>query len=255
MHSGITITVNPEYPHLRALADRLASDGVPADAEMIYKGRNRVYALTLYTGERVNIKAFKIPKALNPYIYTLIRKSKAERSYENARKLISMGFGSPEPLAYIEVHDGVRLKESYYVCRQLEAQNMRHWEEKADCEPLLRALADEIVRLQKSGVWHKDFSPGNILYTGNNTDGYRFYYIDLNRMQFNVTDKATLMRMFRAINLDENETRRLGRYFGEAAGLDPEKTGDTAVGELRHYLEKKRRLRALKSIVKGKKKK
>ena len=228
---------------------------------MIYKGRNRVYALTLYTGERVNIKAFKIPKALNPYIYTLIRKSKAERSYENARKLISMGFGSPEPLAYIEVHDGVRLKESYYVCRQLEAQqngahlNMRHWEEKADCEPLLRALADEIVRLQKSGVWHKDFSPGNILYTGNNTDGYRFYYIDLNRMQFNVTDKATLMRMFRAINLDENETRRLGRYFGEAAGLDPEKTGDTAVGELRHYLEKKRRLRALKSIVKGKKKK
>ena len=74
-------------------------------------------------------------------------------------------------------------------------------------------------------------------------------------MQFNVTDKATLMRMFRAINLDENETRRLGRYFGEAAGLDPEKTGDTAVGELRHYLEKKRRLRALKSIVKGKKKK
>ena len=69
MHSGITITVNPEYPHLRALADRLASDGVPAEAEMIYKGRNRVYALTLDTGERINIKAFKIPKALNPYIY------------------------------------------------------------------------------------------------------------------------------------------------------------------------------------------
>ena len=78
----------------------------------------------------------------------------------------------------------------------------------------------QIVKLHQAGVWHKDFSPGNILYTGNAVDGYHFSYIDLNRMSFGISDRKKLMSMFRSINLNRAETERLGRYYALASGQD-----------------------------------
>lgn len=246
---SIKTIVADGHPEIEDLVKTLISDGVPSGAKMIYKGRNRVYALTLPDGSEVNIKAFKIPRVLNPYIYTLFRKSKARRSYENSLQLMSLGINVPEPLAYIEIRKGVKLGRSYYISRQIDAQNVRDWDEKPDTEPLLRALAKEIVKIQKAGVLHKDFSPGNVLYTGNQTDGYTFYYIDLNRMKFGVYDHRRLMTMFKAISLDPDQTGRLARYFGEAAGLDPETAEREGRAALQHYLDHKARLRRMKRML------
>lgn len=247
---GITIHTAPGHPEIDTLCHHLASEGVPPEARLIYRSRNSVYTLTLPDGSEVNIKAFKVPQGLNPFIYTMLRKSKAERSFINSLHLTQLGIKVPEPLGYVEVRHGVRLAESYYISRQLKAEDIRHWEDKPDNEPLLRALAQEIVKFHKEGVWHKDFSPGNVLYTVANDGKYTFYYIDLNRMRFGVRDKATLMKMFRAVNIEsENETARLGRYFGEAAGVDPEATEQEARRQLRNFLARKRRLHAIKDAV------
>lgn len=240
---------------LDSFAASLAENGVPAEARLIYQARNRVYAYTLPDGREVNIKAFKVPRALNPYIYTLLRKSKARRSYENSERLRGMGFHSPAPLAYVEVRSGVRLRESYFVSEQLKADDMRHWETKPDCAPLLEALAAEMVRLCDAGVWHKDLSPGNILYTRNSSGGYLFSYIDLNRMKFGVGREKIYRRMFRAVNIESmDETMRLGRLFGLAAGIDPMDAATEAGRQLQAYRDKKRRLRALKNIFRRNKK-
>lgn len=244
----VTAMVADGHPEIECLVKTLVADGVPDDARIIYRGRNRVYALKLADGSEVNIKAFKIPRVLNPYIYTVLRKSKARRSYENSLQLLSYGIRVPEPLAYIEIRNGLKLGRSYYISRQIEAQNMRDWDDKPDTEPLLRALAREIVKIQQAGVLHKDFSPGNVLYTGNQTDGYTFYYIDLNRMKFGVHDHARLMGMFRAISLDPDQTGRLARYYGEAAGIDPELAEREGRAALQNYLDKKSRLRRLKKM-------
>lgn len=245
---------NAAIPQFANFVEQTTLSGISPSAQVIYKGRNKVYCYAHPCGN-VNIKAFRRPGLLNSLIYTTFRKSKAQRSFEYANRLIQMGFHSPTPIGYGEERKGLRLMRSYYFSEQLEAQNMRDWELKADCEPLLRALAQEMVKLHRAGVWHKDFSPGNILYTGNATDGYTFYYIDLNRMEFDVTNRCKLMSMFRAINLSPIETERIARHYAEAAGENPEEIVRIAVGELNNYLASKRRHRLLKKLFRRKKKK
>lgn len=244
------IVYAPGHPEAKLLAETLASKGMPPEAELIYRARNSVYSLTLPDSSVVNIKAFKEPGAINSYVYTHLRKSKARRSFENSLRLTEMGFGTPEPLAYVEITDGARLRGSFYVSRQLRADDMRHWEQKTDAEPLLRALASEMARLHTAGVWHKDFSPGNILYRPTKQGGYTFYLIDVNRMEFGVHDRDKLMDNFRAINIESHpETMRLARYYAEAQGLDPEATAREADRRLCAYLRKKQRLRSIKALL------
>lgn len=248
-----TIVVNPSYPQMSGLAEHLAHNGVPPEAECIYKGRNRIYRL-VYEGIEVNIKAFRVPGNIKSYIYGAMT-SKARRSYDNSIRLLELGFNVPDPIAYVELHDGPALKESYYVCRQLHAKDVRLWENMPDNEPLVRAVALELAQLHKAGVWHKDFSPGNVLYTGDAASGYKMYLIDVNRMQFGVTSKRSLMDNFRAINIVPEETERLARYYAEYMNLDPDATASEALRVLRRFLRKKDFLHGLKRIVKPNKNK
>ena len=247
---AITIHTTPGHPEIDSLCRRLAEEGVPPEAKLIYRARNSVYTLALSDGTEVNIKAFKVPRGLNPYIYSFIRKSKARRSFINSLRLMQHGLNAPEPLGYVEVRRGPRLAESYFVSRQIKADDMRHWEEKPDSAPILHALAEEMHKFHREGVWHKDFSPGNILYTVTPDGKYRFYYIDLNRMKFGVHDRARQMKMFRAVNIEsEDETARLGRYYAEAAGLDPDVYSQEARRQLRDFLSRKHKLHALKRAI------
>jgi tRNA A-37 threonylcarbamoyl transferase component Bud32 len=191
--------------------------GVPEGTEIIYKGRNTVYRMPV-NGVTLIIKAFKLPNVINAYIYTTLRKSKAERSYINAKRLQQYGFLTPAVVAYAEVRDGMKLRESYYISEEFKGSEIREWEKLPDSESLLHALAGEMVKMHEAGVWHKDFSPGNVLYSGDKDKGYRFYYVDLNRMQFGVKSKKKLMSMFKSINLNREETLRLAREYAKVSG-------------------------------------
>lgn len=231
------------------LAADVVRNGVPAGAVQIYKGRNRLFALADGDGTEVNIKAFHCPRFPNNFVYTTLRQGKARRSFENAVRLIALGFGTPEPFGYGEVRSGLRLTRSYYFCRQIVADNVRDWERFDDCEELLAALGAEMVRLHRAGVWHKDFSPGNILFQRLPGGGYRFYYIDLNRMEFGITSRKSLMSMFRAINLDETQTARLARHYAAASGEDADAVVAEALRQLREYQADKKKHRFFKRVV------
>ncbi len=240
---------NDETPHLRQLLDTITQQGVPDDAEIIYHARNTIYKMC-QGDELINVKAFHRPNFFNRIIYTTLRKSKARRSFENAMRLLTLGFETPQPIGYGEVHNGCLLCESYYVSCQIEAQEMRYWEKKPDCIPLLKALARDMARLHQAGVWHKDFSPGNILYTGTAVDGYQFYYIDLNRGKFGVKSHKRLMSMFRSINLNVDETARLAQYYAEAIGDTSGKVETEAVSALNGYLKSRRRRAWVETLLK-----
>ncbi len=244
------IHINPQYLLLSDIITRIIKYGVPSEARIIYNGRrNKVYALDI-DGHSLNIKAFRCPNIINAVAYTTLRQSKARRSFDNASQLISLGLDSPTPIAYGECRRGRLLKQSYYISQQITAEDMRDWEQKADCEQLLRALAGQIVKLHQAGVWHKDFSPGNILYTGNATDGYHFSYIDLNRMAFGISDRQNLMSMFRSINLNRAETERLGRYYAMASGQDVDIVVDQVRKAQDAYFATRRRKQRIKKILK-----
>lgn len=247
------VNCSSDTSHLARLVEDVTRNGLPESANVIYKGRNTVYTVS-YGGDMVNVKAFHCPKFFNAYVYTTLRKGKAVRSFLNASRLLEMGFLSPMPIGYGEERQGIKLMHSYYFSRHLPFDNLRDWTKKPDCESLLRAFAKEIVRLHRAGVWHKDFSPGNILYTGSETDGYKFYYIDLNRMEFDVHNRRKLMSMFRAISLDPEETARLARFYAEEAGEDPNAVVAEALEQLDGYFRKRRWKKWLKKIFKRKKK-
>ena len=69
---------------------------------------------------KINIKSFKSPNFINSLIYDTFRKSKAQRSFEYANKLINLGVLTPLPIAYIQNSSFIRLKQSYYISEHLD---------------------------------------------------------------------------------------------------------------------------------------
>lgn len=243
------IRVSSRYEYLRPMIEEIIHHGMPDNAEVIYRGRNTLYRVMLDKVPAI-VKDFRKPNIVNSYIYTTVRTSKAKRSYLNAKSMQSLGFLTPAPIAYGEVRRGQRLIRSYYISRELTgATEMRHWETHPNIDIILPAFAREIYRLHQAGVYHRDFSPGNVLYTGSPEEGYRFHYVDLNRMRFGVKRRALLMSMFRSINLDPKETARLARMYAEVAHEDPDTIEREALAKLEGYFKERRRKQFFKRLI------
>lgn len=184
--------------------------------EVIYAGRNTISHINV-AGIDLSIKSFKVPMFINRVAYTFLRKSKARRSYEHALALQQMGFDTPDPVAYIETYRHGLLYRSYYVCLMLtNAQNIRQWEERPDCDRIVDGTAQLMVKLHRAGIFHRDFTPGNILYDPD----YRFYLIDINRMKIggNIGMK-TMLKNFNGINENFDALRALALRYAEIAGI------------------------------------
>lgn len=243
------VVVNPDFAEINDIVAKIAEYGAPDNAEIIYGGRrNTVYRFT-YRGADLTVKAFHKPKLINSLVYTTFRKSKARRSFENASRLNEMGFHSPAPVGYSEERKGGRLRRSYYTCLFLPSENMRYCDQKPDADPLLRALAAEMVKLHRSKVFNKDYSPGNILYTRRPDGGYTFHYVDVNRMEFNIDDRAKLMRNFRALSLNRDQLTTLARYYAMEAGADPDEMVAEALSRLADYERLQRRKNFVKRLL------
>lgn len=240
------IYIGSRHEHLREEISEIARNGVPSSAEVIYSGRNTLYRMKFGNITAI-IKAFRLPGFINSRIYTTFRKSKAYRSYHNSKEMIRLGFHVPEPIAYIEVKRGMKLCESYYICEEVTGRELRHWEEYPESESMLPELAKEIVKLHRAGIYHKDFSPGNILYTGSPSTGYLFFFVDLNRMEFGVKSRRKLMSMFKSINLNVPEMVKLARLYAKASGEDEEKVVAEAVAANKKYMARREFKRKLKN--------
>ncbi len=244
----INIQVAEGYEELRQFLEKLVIEGLPADADVIYRSRNQV-AVYEYNGRRVCIKAFRAPSFPNRYIYTHWRESKARRSYENSLRLRQMGFDAPQPLGYAEVVSRGALRQSYFVNEMLEGYTIRHWEELPEAEYLVRDFAAYMLRMHRAGVMHKDFSPGNFLVTVDDAGQRHFNILDVNRMEFDVHDADRLVRNFRCINLNPAETAHLAREYAAQSGADAAETERKAVAQLEAYERNKTVHRFLKRLI------
>ena len=162
-----------------------------------------------------------------------------------------LGIGTPEPIAYIEERAGGLLRRRYYVCRYWEGDVVGGWEHKmSDSGAMLESLARFTLTLHQKGVYHKDFSQGNILYRRDKDGGFEFVLVDINRMLFGVHDTARLYRNFRSINIQsEHETVRFAEAYARVAGLDEEKMRTVAVGMLQQYKKEKALHHRLKKLI------
>lgn len=251
MKEDIRLVVNPSVPEeLRSAMERVVREGMGPEAELIYDGgRNRLWVEKVKpepSGSQgvvteMNVKAFGLPKFPNSLIYGVFRKSKAQRSYEHAMRLLQLGFDTPQPMGYAEVRvaGSALLRRSFYFSAQLPWPNMRFWESDKDYDHLRDAWGAEIARLHQAGVWMKDHSAGNILRHRDDDGHWHFAYVDLNRMAFGVTDEHRLMKMFKSVSTALEFTVALARSYALAAGKDPDKAASMAEKIYRRFNRRK----------------
>ena len=165
--------------------------------------RNVLKAITLNEKE-LNIKAFKIPNAVNKIAYRFFRKSKAERSFTYARELLKRGINTPAPVAYAEENTPIAFLKSFYVSEHLEYDlTFRDLDvTKQGHEKILRDFTHFTHRLHEKGIEFLDHSPGNTLIQ---IDGaqFTFYLVDLNRMNFKSLSYTERLRNFERLSREK----------------------------------------------------
>lgn len=180
------ITVNPGMAHLRQFVRRLP-ELFPVSGEVLHDGRNQIRAFDI-EGKRLVVKRYKRPNAINTFIYSFFRKSKARRAYEHALRLREQGIDTPEPVAWSEYRRNGLITETYFVSRRSDYTSLTAATERfptSDSLPVLEAFARFTVRLHEKGICHEDFNQTNILWQYDEATGCcRFQLIDINRMKF-----------------------------------------------------------------------
>lgn len=151
--------------------------------QTIHKARNELKTITIRGNDYI-VKSFKIPHLLNCFIYSFFRNSKAKKSYDNAIRVKEF---TPEPIGYIEFYKYGLLHESYFVSEEFKYDfTIREPLLDAnfqDKEEIFRAFARFTLKLHNTGIFHDDYSPGNILIKRENST-LIFKIVDINRMKF-----------------------------------------------------------------------
>ena len=186
--------------------------------------RNTIKILNI-EGIKVNIKAFKIPNIFNQIAYRFFRKSKAQRSFEYAKKLIELGIGSPKPLAFFEFNTLLLFKKSFYLSEQLDC-DLTYRELITDLnypnyETILRAFTRFTYLLHERGIQFLDHSPGNTLIKKNGNH-YDFYLVDLNRMNFGELDFETRIKNFSRLTMYKSMVEIMSDEYAKCSGKDYE---------------------------------
>jgi serine/threonine protein kinase len=200
----MVLRINPQYVDLEGFIQAIPYI-FHISGEIIHTGRNTVKVFNI-NGLAINVKSFKMPILLNRIVYKYFRKSKAERSYEYAHRLRSKGIDTPCPIAYIEQSKDGLYTQSYYISvHELADGTMKdiYKHSAGGNRHLIKSFTKYTASLHKKGVFHKDYSPGNILYK-KTASGYMFNLVDLNRIRFKKITLFNGCKSFARIRINES---------------------------------------------------
>lgn len=204
----------------------------------------------------INVKSFRVPNIVNQITYKFFRKSKAQRSYEYANKLIKLGVGTPQPIAYYEFTTPFLFKKSYYISQHLDC-DLTYRELTTDLdypnhENILRCFTRFTFELHEKGIHFLDHSPGNTLIKKNG-NSYDFYLVDLNRMNFGKLDFKTRIKNFSRLTIHKSIVEVMSDEYAKCLGEDYNKTFNLMWHETEAFQEKFHRKKRLKKKLKIKK--
>ena len=246
---SVKYALHSDHPDFEASLRNIKSLFAASD-ESIHKARNELRIATLH-GLKCVIKAFKVPHPLNRFVYAYLRDSKAKKSYKNALKLLARGIATPKPIGYIEFFENGLLSESYFISEHepydFTIREVLH-HEVADAETVLEAFAAFTYALHQKGVWHEDYSPGNILIR-KTAAGYAFLLVDINRMKFRPVSPQEGLQNFSKLWASPEDLTLLGKAYAGLSGMDEAK----ALKIIRTAARKTEAAVTLKKRLKGKK--
>lgn len=213
---------HPEYYKYKDQIETFFTNFSNSGKNFVIGQRNSIKLFNI-DGIDVSIKSFKKPNLINKIVYRYFRKSKARRSFEFASKLMDLGIGTPQPVAFFENYDIIGLKDSYYACVHLEnvfefreiVQN-KNFENR---DEILRQFTKFTFDMHQKGVEFLDHSPGNTLIKDNYDGTYSFYLVDLNRMKFHETiDFQTRMKNLSKITHKKDMIEVMSNEYAKLSG-------------------------------------
>ncbi|MGB5919243.1 lipopolysaccharide kinase InaA family protein [Arcobacter sp.] len=221
------------------------------NSNTIHKARNELKVIE-YKGIKTVVKAFKVPNALNQIVYAYFRDSKAKKSYQNAIKLQSLDINTPKPIGYIEFFRNFLFKESFFISEKVDyeftiREPLRN-KNLENRELIIKKFVQFTYNLHKNGVYHKDYSAGNILVQKKNDD-YEFFVVDINRMQFKQISLELGLDNFAKLWLNEDSLQIIAKEYAKLAKVDEDKAIDILKDcdkKLKNFVEFKRKIRGKK---------
>jgi hypothetical protein len=203
---------------------------------------------------KLNIKSFKVPNILNQIVYRFFRKGKAHRSFEYANRLLQLGVGTPEPIAYYEKKTALLFKESYYVSQQLE-YDLTYREltsdfQYPDYDNILRQFTRFTYELHEKGIQFMDHSPGNTLIIKRNGI-YEFYLVDLNRMKFGPLNFEERIQNFSRLTEHRFMVEIMSDEYAKCISEDYNKVFELMWKSVEHFRSKFERKKRIKKRLKN----
>lgn len=219
--------------------------------KLLFNQRNIIKKVE-FDGVEYVVKSFKIPHLLNKVVYRFFRDSKAKRSYENSVRLMDLGVNTPKPIGYVEFPSIIFFKESFYVSEffdyDFEIRAVFTDAKFEDREDILQKFVEFSYDLHNKGVYHIDYSPGNIL-VKRDANGYSFSIIDVNRMKFKEFDIDLRMQALSRLTKSKEDNDYMISHYAEIASMDKNLLAQRFAIHLKaeeKYLANKKRLKSMK---------
>lgn len=226
-----------------------------SSGDILVKGNRNEIKIFNNKPFNLNIKSFKIPILINSIIYKYFRKSKAERSYEYALKLINKNIGTPIPVAFFENLNFIGLKDSYYICEHVNFdfmfRDLIETENFPDLENILRQFTRFSFDLHEKGIEFLDHSPGNTLIKKTTDRNYQFFLVDLNRMKFHQSmSLETRIKNLCRLTPSKEMVAIISNEYAKISGEPEQLIFDTLWKMTAHFQDKFNRKKRLKKKLK-----
>ncbi|WWW12359.1 lipopolysaccharide kinase InaA family protein [Arcobacter cryaerophilus gv. pseudocryaerophilus] len=216
------------------------------NSNSIHKARNELKVIE-HENQKLVVKYFKIPHFINKIVYTFFKKSKAQKSYEYALKIKDF---TPKPIGYIEFYKFGLLDESYFVSEKFDYDFTIR-------EPLLdinfpnkneifKAFAQFTFDLHENGIYHLDYSPGNILIKKEN-DNFIFKIVDINRMKFLNMDLEKRAKNFSKLWAKDEDLEFIAKEYAKIY----EKNNEEFISKTISFSKKHKAVKNFKKRLKG----
>jgi len=197
-------------------------------------------------GVSLVVKRFKRPTLANCIIYTLFRKNKAVRAWDNANLFLEKGLETAHPVAYIVKKKNGFFHTAYFISEYLPYPTIDKVLANCKTEDERRLLEADFVHytahLHQMGIVHRDYNEGNIL-VHKESDGFHFALVDINRLWLN--KRPSLKRYMHSIGMLDMDVKRMGfilSQYAELQNYDPE--------ECVYYLLLSRHMHSMQSKIK-----
>jgi len=195
------------------------------------------------------IKSFKVPNIINKIIYTFFKSSKAKKSYDNSIKIIEF---VPKPIGFIEFQELGLISDSYFISENFkydftirEPLVNENFKERT---AIFKEFANFTLKLHEKGIFHLDYSPGNILIKKEG-DNYIFKIVDINRMQFIDMTISQRLKNFSKLWAKDSDLSIIVQEYAQLMNID----SDTSVQTALRYSQTHKNRKNAKKRLKGKK--